>query len=588
MNMPYSMYKFKLSKEIYGEKGGFMRKRLFTMAITAALAATVMVGCGGAKDISETKNKTESSSEEKDESKKTSEDTKEEKKILNAQFGPSPETIDPALNSSVDGANMILHAFEGLLKFDEGNNVVNGLAEDYKVSEDGLTYTFTLRDGLKWSDGSELNAKDFEYSWKRVADPLTAAPYSNLLNVVEGFDEAQEGNLDALKAVALDDKTFEVTLNNPCTYFDKIVAFQVLVPVQQETIDTNGESWAIDPETYVTSGPYKMIEFTDGLQIVFEKNENYYNADKITFDEIVFHLIEEANAAYNAYNQDDIDIMKSVPTEEIPSLEGNTQFHVDPIMGTYYISFNNEKEPFNDPRVRKALSLVIDREYVANTLMQGTYTPALNYCGPGLTDAKKGTYFEEVTVEDYGNHFGKESYEEDVKKAQELLAEAGFPGGEGFPTFEYSTNDSGYHKQLAEYLQQTWKENLGINMNLAVLEWKVFTGNRRAGNYDVARNGWVCDWNDPSNMLELFETGNGNNDGKYSNPEFDKYIVEARETADVDLHYDLLHKAEQVALDDAAMAPVAYYNDFWLQKDNLKGTWHSPYGFWYCMYGYFE
>ena len=540
-----------------------MRKKIIAALMVMTLAVLpVLAGCGGAGASGGTK--------------------------VDVQVGPSPETIDPALNSAIDGANMIIHAFEGLLKFDKDRNIVPGLAESYEVSDDGITWTFHLRDGLKWSDGSDLTADDFVYSWKRVVDPATAAPYGyDLMNYVKGYDEAEAGNLDALAVSAPDAKTFVVELKSPCVYFDKICAFAVMVPVQQATIEANGEAWTTDPKTYVTCGPYIMTEYTDGAQIVFEKNKNYWDAANITFDKIVWHLIEDANAAYSAYQNGDIAMIKDVPTEEIPSLASNPEFHVEPIMGTYYVTFNTQKAPFDDPKVREALSLAIDRKYVAGTIMQGTYSPAVNFVGPGISDATAGSSFEKVTQEKYGDHFNTDNYDADLEKAKSLLAEAGYPNGEGFPEFKYLTNDSGYHKAVAEYLQSAWGE-LGLDMTINIQEWKTVTADRRSGNFDVARNGWVYDWDDPSNMINLLETDNGNNDGKYSNPDFDAAVDGARNTTDLAEHYSLLHEAEQIMLNDAACAPVAYYNDFWLQKAGLKNTWHSPYGYWYFMYGTLE
>lgn len=510
------------------------------------------------------------------------------KTALHVQVGPSPETIDPALNSAVDGANMILHSFEGLLKFDRDNNIVAGLAESWEQSDDGLTWTFHLRPNLKWSDGSALTAEDFVYSWKRVADPATAAPYGyDLLNMVVGFDKAEAGDVDALGVEAPDANTFVVHLTDPCIYFDKIAAFAVLVPVQKATVEANGESWTIDPKTYVTNGPYFMAEFTDGLRIVFQKNPYYWDADNITFDFIIWHLIEDPNTSYTAYNQGTLQMIKDVPTEEIPSLRSSSQFYSAPIMGTYYVTFNVERKPFNDPRVREALSLAIDRKYVANVIMQGTYIPAKNFVGPGVSDAAPGSSFEEYTTANYGDHFDVENYAADLEKAKKLLAEAGYPNGKGFPAFEYLTNDALYHKPVAEYLQSAY-DQLGITMKINIQEWKTVTADRRSGNFDVARNGWVYDWDDPSNMINLLETGNGNNDGKYSSKEFDDLVRKARATVNVADHYKYLHEAEQVLLKDAAMVPVAYYNEIWMQVDNLKDTWHSPYGYWYFMYGRLE
>lgn len=509
---------------------------------------------------------------------------------LAVQIGPDPETVDPALNSAVDGGNMILHAFETLLTVDSENKIVPGQAESFEVSDDGLTYTFHLREGLKWSDGTPLTANDFVYSWKRLADPNTAAPYAqDMLGYVKGFKEANAGDLDALGVSAPDDNTFVVELAVPCVYFSKLITHGSMVPVQQATVEANGDQWTLTPETYICNGPLKMIEWLPGSHITFAKNENYWGADKVTLNTLKFVLMEDANASYSAYQTGEVSMIKDVPTEEIPALKGNDDFHVDPIMGTYYISFQTEKEPFNNPDVRMALSLAIDRDYAANTVMQGTYSPATNFVGPGLSDAEDGSSYEDVTrANNGGDFFNVGNYEADVAKAKELLAKAGYPDGEGFPTIEYMTNDSGYHKPLAEYLQSCWKEALGINMDIKVVEWSTFTPTRRAGDFQVARNGWVYDYDDPSNMLNLMITGGGNNDGKYSNPEVDKMLDEANSTADVAEHYAKLHEAENMILADAAMAPIAYYNDFYLQDTKLKGTWHSPYGYWFFQYATME
>lgn len=555
-----------------------MKKRfLVPVALVAALA---LAACGKANTKTANDTKADTANEAA-----ASGDTKE----LAIQVGPTPETIDPALNSSNDGGNMLQHLAEGLLKMDKNGNMIPGLAESYEVSDDGLTYTFKLRKGLKWSDGSDLTAKDFVYSWKRVADPNTAAPYGqDVLGKVKGYEEAAGGNIDALAVSAPDDTTFVVELANPVPFFDRIAAFSTLVPVQEATIEANGDAWTLSPETNVTAGPYKLAEFTDGDRIVLEKNENYWDKDSITFDKITYRLIEDPNAAYTAYKQGEVSMIKSVPSEEIPALKGTEEFHVDPNMGTYYLSFNTTKKPFDNEDVRKALALVIDRDYVANTVMQGTYLPANKIIGPGVSDAAPDSSFEKVTEEKYTKGVGSGDYEADVAEAKELLAKAGYPDGQGFPTIEYSTNDQGYHKSVAEYLQNVWKEKLGINTDIAIKEWKVFTADRRAGNYDVARNGWVMDWNDPSNFLNLFVTGSGNNDGKISIPEYDELMEKASTTTNADERFDYLHKAEQLLLDHAALTPVAYYTDFYLQNTKLKDTWHSPYGYWFFMYGSFD
>lgn len=504
------------------------------------------------------------------------------------QYGSNPETLDPALNSAVDGANTIITIFEPLLLINENNEVVGGQAESWEASEDGLTWTFTMRDGLKWSDGTDLNAKDFEYSFKRMANPDTAAPYAETcLGMIDGFDAAQAGDADALNVKASDDgKTLTIVLSYPCSYFDKMAAFASMSPVQQATVEANGDAWCTSAETFVSNGPYMITEWTPSERIVLTKNPNYvggWDSSKIVSDTITLLLLEDSSASFAAYNSGEAVLIKDVPTDEIPSLtkaEDGGDFYVDTILGTYYVSLNLQHDAFKDAKVRKALSLAIDRDYVANTIMQGTYSTADSIVGPGIVD--ENGYFH-----DNGNApYISADYEANMAEAKKLLEEAGYPNGEGYPTIEYSTNDSGYHVPLAEYLQQTWGD-LGITLTISKMEWSAFTAARRAGEYDVARNGWVMDYNDPSNMLDLFCTSNGNNDGKYSNPEFDA-AIDASRVADSAEHFAQLHKAEDILMEDMGCLPIAYYNEYWLQSSSLKGTWHSPYGYWYLQYGYIE
>ena len=517
------------------------------------------------------------------------------------QIGPNPETLDPALNASIDGGNTLLTIEEPLLIIDENNEVQPGQAESYDVSEDGLTWTFHLRDGLKWSDGSDLTAADFEYSFKRIASPDTAAPYAEtVVGMIDGYQDAignpdEDGNTttdpdwDALNVTASEDgKDLTIVLSYPCSYFDKLAAFVVTSPVQQATVEANGDAWCTEPDTFICNGPYMITEWTPSERIVLSKNPYYvggWDSDKIVSDTITLLLLEDSSASYAAYNSGEAQLVKDVPTDEIPSLtkaEDGGDFYLDEIMGTYYISTNDQEEPFTDVRVRKALSLAIDREYVASTIMQGIYTPAYALVGPGIVD-ENGYFMDNANG---GEPYISSDYEANLEEAKQLMAEAGYPDGEGFPTITYSANDAGYHIAVAEYLQQAWGE-LGITMNIDKVEWSSFIPMRRAGDYDVSRNGWSMDYNDPSNMIELFTTNNGNNDGKYANPEFDQLIEDSR-VADSATHFQKLHEAEDLLMNDVACIPVAYYNDFWLQSPSLKGTWHSPYGYWYLQYGYVE
>ena len=572
-------------------------KNIAAVAMAGCMAAS-LAACGSSAASTDT---AASNSAATAESTEATEATGASADGFTVQLGPNPETLDPALNSSIDGANTIITTFEPLLLIDENNEVVPGQAELPEVSEDGLTWTFTMKDGLKWSDGSDLTAKDFEYSFKRLACPDTAAPYGEtVVGMIDGYDDAignpdADGNTttdpdwDALNVHASEDgKTLTVQLSYPCSYFDKLCAFAAMSPVQEATIEANGDAWCTEPDTFICNGPYYISNWVPSERIVLTKNPYYvggWDSSKIVSDTITLLLLEDSSASYTAYNSGEAQLVKDVPTDEIPSLtkaEDGGDFYVDTILGTYYISLNDQREPFTDAKVRKALSLAIDRDYVANTIMQGTYEPAYNFVGPGIVD-ESGMFYDNANG---GERYISEDYEANLEEAKSLLAEAGYPDGEGFPTITYSANDAGYHVPVAEYVQQAWGD-LGITVNIDKVEWASFLPLRRAGDYDVSRNGWVMDYNDPSNMIELFYSTNGNNDGKYNNPEFDA-AIDASKVADKAVHFQKLHEAEDILMEDAAAIPVAYYTDFWLQSPSLKGTWHSPYGYWYLQYGYVE
>ena len=534
-------------------------KNIAAVAMAGCMAAS-LAACGGSASSAATDASSAASTEAA--TSEAAEATGTSANGFTVQLGPNPETLDPALNSAIDGANTIITTFEPLLLIDENNEVVPGQADLPEVSEDGLTWTFTMKDGLKWSDGSDPDADG-----NTTTDP----------------------DWDALNVHASEDgKTLTVQLAYPCSYFDKLCAFAAMSPVQQATVEANGDAWCTQPDTFVCNGPYMITDWIPSERIVLSKNPNYvggWDSSKIVSDTITLLLLEDSSAAYAAYNSGEAQLVKDVPTDEIPSLtraEDGGDFYLDEIMGTYYISLNDQKEPFTDPNVRKALSLAIDRDYVANTIMQGTYEPAYNFVGPGIVD-ENGMFYDNANG---GERYISDDYDANLEEAKQLMAEAGYPNGEGFPTIEYSANDAGYHIPVAEYVQQAWGE-LGITVNINKVEWASFLPMRRAGDYDISRNGWSMDYNDPSNMLELFTTNNGNNDGKYANPAFDKLIEESR-VADKATHFEKLHEAEDMLMADAACIPVAYYNDFWLQSPSLKGTWHSPYGYWYLQYGYVE
>ena len=557
-----------------------MKKR-FIVAALAIAGAMALSGCGGSKSGGEGTKSGDTTQ------------TAAGKKILTIQLGPDVESIDPALNSAVDGANYILFAFDNLLKMDKDGKVVPGLAEKYEVSDDQLTWTFHLRDGLKWSDGSALTADDFVYSWQRLVDPNVAAPYAQtVLGMVEGYDDAigrpdADGNTTVdpdptkLKVEAPDEKTLIVHMAKPTPYFDKLAAFVSLSPVKKDVVEANPDGWSIDPKTYISTGPFKLTGWEPGSYLMFEKNENYWDADSIKLDGIKCLLMQDQNATFSAYESGDALMIKDVPTQEITTLKERSDFHIDPILGTYYLDLNTTLDEFKDPKVREALSLALDRKYISETITAGTYTPASGFVSEGVTDWNGSAWQDNIT--DKSAYINIDDHVGNLAKAKELLKEAGYENGVGLPEMVYSTNDASYHKKIAEYLQQAWGE-LGLKVQVNIVEWKSFTPQRRSGNYQIARDGWVMDYNDPSNILELALTGNGNNNAKYSNPEFDALMSKAATEKDPQTRFGYLHQAEDFIMKDTAMVPLLYYNDFYLQSDKITGSWHSPDGFWHFEY----
>ena len=522
---------------------------------------------------------------------------------ITVNLASEPQTMDPALNTTSDGSNMANHLFEGLMKWEDSGAEVNGSdgtahsaqlapgqAESYEKTEneDGtVTYTFKLRDGIKWSDGKDVTAGDFEYAWKRLVDPATAADYSYMLDCVVNANEIIAGEKDAseLAVKAVDDKTFEVTLVNDLPYFEELCAFPAMMPVRQDIIEEAGDNWTFDVATYISNGAYKMKEWTHNSQIVVEKNENYYDYEKLGPETITFKLMDNQNAMLSGFNSGELDFIEDVPQAEIANLIASGDMKIVDYIGTYYVCFQTQKAPFDDPKVRKAFSLAIDRTYIVNQVTQSGQVEAGGFVPAGVYDAEGATGDDFRTV---GGDYYKPTdadYEANCEEARALLAEAGYPDGEGFPVVEYLYNTSDAHKAVAEALQYMWEEELGVKVTLNNQEWAAFLQTRKDGDYSIARNGWIADYNDPISFLDMWMTGGGNNDAQYENEEYDSLIKEAKTTTDVKERMELLHKAEDKIIgEDNALAPLYFYTQKYMLADGIEGLYYCPLG--YFFFGY--
>ena len=526
-------------------------KKSIILIITLLLASVILVGCNtdlysGSDDI-------------------------------NVWMMTTPDTLDPAMASSFDSTTYDVHMFQGLFRYKwDGTGIEPGDAESYTVSDDGLDWTFKLRSDIKWSDGKEVTAFDYEYSWKRVCDPELASPNgADMAAFFANGPEVFAGEIppDELGVKAVDDRTLVVRLAGPCPFFDQVAVFRSLYPVRRDIVEEYGDSWWIKSRTLISNGPFKLKNFSLDEEIVMEPNEFYYDRAKVVPEILTFRLLADENSALAAIRGGWLDFSHNAPPEEIPALIEDGLFDRRELLGTYYVCFNNDHPPFDDPLVRKALTLAIDREYICEAVMEGTYVPATAMVGFGFQDDEPQKDFRET-----GGDYISADYEANKKLAREALAEAGYPDGVGFPLVEYMYNSSPMHKSVAEVLQASWGEVLGIKVNLTVQEFGSFINSRRQGNYEVARNGWLPDWNDPSSMLAIFQSDGGNNDSNYYNPEFDQYLAESLASNDKTVRMSALHNAEKVLMDDWGTAPVMYYANNFVVVPELKGWSYNPLG----------
>lgn len=443
-----------------------------------------------------------------------------------------PDYLDPALNSSVDGACLAVNSFAGLYTYNAEGKTIPDLATGYTVSEpaeDGsVTFTVTLKEGLKWSDGSALTAEDFEYSWKRAASTKTASDYGYMFNTFKGYP-------DELAVDATNDTTLVFTLTAPCAYIEGLMAFPTFFPVHKASVEAN-PNWETAPggwcteAGFVSNGPFICTEWNHDVSMVYEKNPYYHDAANVTVDKIEFMLSADDTAIYAAYNAGNVDIIDTVPTDEIAKLlaDNNKEFKIVDNLGTYYVAFNANSELFKDKTaeeaacMRLAFNILIDRNAICETVGQTGQVAASSYIPLGMADGNGGVFKETAEANSYYEvNAINDDFEGTLAKAREYLIAAGFKfnddgklSDETPIVIEYLTNDGTGHVAAAQIMQQDFAE-LGIEMSIQQVEWNTFLEERKNGNFDIAREGWLADFDDPINMLEMFTTDSGNNDCQF-------------------------------------------------------------------------
>jgi len=543
-----------------------------------------------------------------------------------------PDTLDPALNSAVDGATMLAHLFSGLATWSTDENgklvIVAECAEELTegvANEDGtITYTYTLKDGLTWSDGKALTANDFVFAWKRAASTALGADYGYMFEVVKGYP-------DELAVEATDDKTIVVTLNNSVAYWNELLAFPTYFPVREDVVAS--EAWATEAATYVCNGPYTMSDWAHNSVITLQKNPNYFKADTVTMDKIECYLSDDANNMLANFENGDWLLIDDVPTAEIANLKVNypEEFVIAGQIGTYYVCWNVNEEILPEgceltgaeaeaarAEIRNALGLLLDRNYICEEIGQAGQVPASSFVAMGLTDADGSEFYKNCNVsEDYLGYYNTAVDAIDANwDAALTVLEKYYTVDEAtgmftnFPAMEYLYNTSEGHKAIGEYLQSAFAA-VGINMTLVNQEWNTFLNTRKDGQYSIARNGWLADYNDPICFLDMWTSFSGNNDvqyGKGAHAELAMYNLDLTafgydikvengtwaETYDVLINtiksctdnnnrYAMMHIAEDMLMATGCIVPLYFYTDIYMLDDSVEGFYSNPLGYKYFM-----
>lgn len=549
-------------------------RKLSTILLAVTFVSTCFTGCG---------------------SKPTSSNVQQ---TIVYNLNADPKTIDPALNDAIDGGTVITNAFEGLTALDQKDNPIKGIASSWDISADGLTYTFHLRDA-KWSDGQPIKASDFEYAWKRVLNPDTGADYAYYLYYLkngEAYNNSKNKDYTGPKATAdevgvkaTDDKTLVVTLEDACPYFLSLTAFATYAPVRKDAVEKAPTNWWQNPETYICDGPFKMSYYKSKDKLVFVKNENYWDAKNIKLTKIDYRVLEDAATYMSSFTNKEMDIISSPPTAQIPSLVKAGTAKIYPQLGTYYIEFNltasaakidpAQAKAISNPKVREALCLALNRQTLVDKVTKGGECPAYSYVPKGIQDPSTGKDFASK------QYFPAKG---DIAKAKQLLTEAGYPDGKGFPKLTYLYNTNQAHKDIAVFVQDAWKNNLGIDVELKNEEWAVFQTDRVNKNYIVARAGWVADFVDPMTFLDVFNSKSGNNDPGFSNAAYDQKLADSKKETDKKQRMRTLHDAEDILMKDYTVIPLYYYTNVVCMQKGINNVHISSLGFFVFRWAYRE
>ncbi|WP_221566954.1 peptide ABC transporter substrate-binding protein [Alkalihalobacillus sp. TS-13] len=473
-----------------------------------------------------------------------------------------PPSLDPALATDTTSGWVLDHLFEGLYTKSKEGEPVAALAEDVKVSEDKKVYTFTIRDA-KWSNGDPVTAGDFEYAWKRVLNPDTGSSFAFYLYYLKGAEAYNkgEGSAEDVGVTAVDEKTLKVELKSPTGFFEKLLTFWPYYPVNQKVVEEN-ENWASAADGYVSNGAYTLKSWKHDSELVAEKNDEYWNKKSISMEKITWAMVNDATTYYQMYKSGELDLIDTLPTDVIAQEKDSEDFKIKPYFGTYMYMFNVEKEPFTNPKVRRAFALAIDRQAITENISQAGEQPAYAFVPYGV-EGPNGDFRKQ-----------KEKYfEENVEKAKQLLEEAKQEEGwDELPQVEMVYNTSENHKKIAEGIQEMLKQNLGVEVSLNNQEWKTYLDTTKQGNFQMARMGWIGIYVDPTPILDYYLGDSPNNRTNWVNEKYDELIEKSKGIQDEAERMEVLHQAESVLMEDLPFMPVYFYSQNFLTSEKYEGV----------------
>lgn len=480
-----------------------------------------------------------------------------------------PSRLDPAMTTALVESNVELQIFEGLTRLDDDDVPQPALAESWDISPDGKTYTFHLRPGIEWSDGTPITAGDIEYSWKRVVDPDVASENAYMLFCIDKAEDYfnKKAPADAVGVKAVDDRTLVVRLKEPTPYFLNLTAFHCYYPVPRKLVEAKPDTWAADADGMICSGPYKIVSWNHSSEIEVVKNDRYWDAGSVILDHLDFPISDSQATRLTLVESNQANMTVEPPPADQERLEQMGLYKIAPYLGAYYYVFNVQKKPFDDVRVRKAFALAVQRQGLMKYIVRGEKEAAYAWVPPGLKDKATGRDFRKE---------GGNLIAEDPAKARQLLKEAGYDDQHPLPEVTLLFNTNEMHKAVAEAMQAMWKENLGVDVNIINQESKVFMATRAQGDYQLARASWIADYIDPMTFLDVF--ADDENDAQYHNPAYNALIAKAKASNDERQRMAYLHEAEQMLFDDCVIIPLYYTTQPYVAQPYIRGYHWSPLG----------